>query len=102
MLDIIEISDLMQYQQSMPDCREKELLNKLLFEYGKYAQCGTYQECQSRLEWLSYSIDDVRKMFETFTKGMQEEVENIRSQYQPNPTPKKRGRKPKNGRNESD
>jgi hypothetical protein len=71
------------------------LLNKLLFEYGKYSQCGTHQECQSRLEWLSYSIDDVRKMFETFTKGMQEEVEHIRSQYQPKPIPKKRGRKPK-------
>lgn len=95
MLNYIELSDLWQYQKAMPDCREKELLHKLLFEYSRYAECGTYEECEQRKEWMSYSIDDMRDMFTKLVKGMREEVEYIRSEYVPKPKPKKSGRKPK-------
>lgn len=88
MLDVFQLSDLWRYKDSMPDCKEKQLLNSLLFEYEEYARCGTPEECKSRLEWMTYSLDDVRRKFVQIVKGLQEEVECIRSE----PKPKKRGR----------
>ena len=90
MLDIFQLSDLWQYKDSMPECKEKQLLNSLLFEYEEYARCGTPEECKSRLEWMTYSLDDVRCKFVQIVKGLQEEVECIRSECQSKP--KKRGR----------
>ena len=33
------------------------------FELNEYRQCGTVEECRSRMEWMSYSMDDVRRKF---------------------------------------
>lgn len=91
MLNTLQISDLITYQQKMPDCPEKELLNQILWEYSKYTECGTIEDCQQRKEWMGFSIDDIRKKFNTMVKGMREEVEFIREDNQPG----KRGRPPK-------
>lgn len=92
MLDVLQLSDLLAYQQNMPDGREKDLLNQLLWEYSKYTECGTIEDCQQRKEWMSMSIDDIRKNFFQTVKGMRQEVEYIREDAQ---TPVKRGRPPK-------
>lgn len=92
MLNVMQMSDLLTFQQNMPDGREKDLLNQLLWEYGKYTECGTIEDCQQRKEWMSMSIDDIRKNFFQTVKGMREEVEYIREDAQ---APAKRGRPPK-------
>ena len=33
------------------------------FEFNEYRQCGTVEECRSRMEWMAYSMDDVRRKF---------------------------------------
>lgn len=33
------------------------------FELNEYRQCGTVEECRSRMEWMSYSMDDIRRKF---------------------------------------
>ena len=88
MMDTMQMSDLLTYQQKMPDCPEKELLHQLLWEYGKYTECGTIEDCQQRKEWMELSVDDIRKKFNTMVKGMREEVEYIREDS----LPAKRGR----------
>lgn len=93
MLNYIEMSDLRQFQGEMPDCREKELLHKVLFEYNEYCECGTVEDCKQRKEWMSYSIDTIREAFAKMVKGFQEEVEIIREDEK---RKKKRGRPPKN------
>lgn len=80
MLDIFEMSDLLQYQKEMPEGREKELLHKLLFEYGRYADCGTYEDCESRKEWFSYSLEHIMQNFNKTVKLLREEVAYIRSE----------------------
>ena len=80
MLDMIEMSDLWQYQNNMPEGREKELLHKLLFEYGRYADCGTYEDCESRKEWFSYSLEHIMQNFNKTVKLLREEVAYIRQE----------------------
>lgn len=92
MLNYIEKSDLWQFQMQMPECREKELLHKVLFEYDEYCECGTVEDCQQRKAWMSYSIDDIRSAFYKMVKGMREEVDAVRAETA---APKKRGRPPK-------
>lgn len=94
MLNMHEMCELYLFQESLPDCREKELLNNLLFEYNQYTQCGTVEECMSRKEWMSYSIDDIRTNFNNTIKALRDEVAVIRNE-------KTVYRKRKGGKNES-
>ena len=78
MLNVLEISDLYKFEESLPESKEKDLLCKLLFEYVQYSECGTVEDCMARKEWMSYSIDDIRKNFTSIVKGLREEVAYIR------------------------
>ena len=106
MLNMIEMSDLWQFKDSLPDGRTKELLNNLLFEYNQYTECGTPEDCKNRLEWMKMSPEDVRKAFNKLQEGWREEVEHIREDAEREaknkyaPEPKKRGR-PKKVKEES-
>lgn len=82
MLDDLQMSDLLSYQQKMPECPEKELLNQLLWDYREYTKCGSIEDCQQRQEWMTMSIDDIRKKFSELVKGMRQEVEYIREDAQ--------------------
>lgn len=33
------------------------------FELNEYRRCGTPEDCLSRMEWMAYSMDDIRKKF---------------------------------------
>lgn len=98
MLNMLEMSDLWQFKDSLPEGREKELLNTLLFEYNRYTECGSPEDCKNRLEWMNLSHEDIRKAFNTLRMGWQEEVKHIREDIEReyerkyNPEPKKRGR----------
>lgn len=91
MLNMFEMSDLLHFQESLPESKEKELLDQLLFEYDQYIRCGTVEDCKQRMEWMSYSIDDIRKNFNFIVKELREEVEIIRTN-EVIPPNKKRGR----------
>lgn len=98
MLNMIEMSDMWQFKDSLPDGREKELLNRVLFEYSQYMDCGTPEDCKDRLDWMKMSPEDIRQKFNFFAKNMREEVEFIReeadrkAEAKYKPAPKKRGR----------
>lgn len=101
MLNMIEMSDMWQFKNSLPDGREKELLNRVLFDYSRYMDCGTPEECRDRLEWMQMSPEDIRQKFNYLVKHTKDEIEYIReeadrkAEAKYKPTPKKRGRKPK-------
>lgn len=59
--------------------------DEMLRELEEYREAGTPEECISRKEWMSYSIDDIRKNFSSFCKEMREYVD---AEY----GPKKKGR----------
>lgn len=54
-------------------------------ELAKYRESGTPEDCMSRKEWMSVSIDTLRQNYIAFTEGMREYVA-MRD------APKKRGR----------
>ena len=91
MLDSIEMSDLYQFKDSLPENRVKELLSKLLFEYVQYSKCGTVEDCIGRKEWMSYSIDDIRNTFTGIVRGLRQEVQYVREDVAASHK-KKRGR----------
>lgn len=106
MLNMIEMSDLWQFKDSLPDGRVKELLNNLLFEYSQYTECGTPEDCKQRMEWMKMSPETIRQNWNVVLKGLREEVDYIRenaereAERKYRPEPKKRGR-PKKTREEN-
>lgn len=95
MLSMHEISTLVEYQKSLPESKERTLLDRMICEYIQYIQCGTVDDCKQRMDWMSYSIDDIRNNFNSMVKGLREEVENIRT-HESTPPKKKLGRPCKN------
>ena len=104
MLNFIEMSDMWQFKNSLPDGHEKELLNRVLFEYSQYTDCGTPEDCKNRLEWMQMTPEDMRQKFNYIAKQMRDEVDFIREEAERKaeakykPVPKKRGRKPKDNK----
>ena len=98
MLNVIEMSDLWQFKDSLPEGREKELLNNVLFEYNQYMECGSPEECKNRLKWMKMTPEDMRETYNLLAKHMQEEIDYIREKAERDaerkykPEPKKRGR----------
>lgn len=90
MISDVEYLSACQFVNDMPDSHEKAVLARLLIDYDNYTKCGTVEECQSRKEWMSYSLDDVRTKFSKIVQGLRDEVEYIKETYTP-PKPK-RGR----------
>lgn len=91
-LSLIEISDAAVYIASLPDGKGKDLLNRMLFDYGRYVRVGSPEECEDMQEWMDMSINDLRKNFNSVCKGLREQVEiEIKSMN----APKRRGRPPK-------
>lgn len=95
MLSMYEISVLTLFQESLPGSKEKTLLDRLLCEYVQYIQCGTVDDVKQRMDWMSYSIDDIRNNFNSMVKELRKEVENIRA-HESAPPKKKLGRPCKN------
>ena len=91
MLNYLQMSDLWQYQAQMPDCKEKELLHTVLFEYSQYTEVGSPQEVKNMADWMNLSVNDIRRKFNAIVKGLQEEVEYIRETERRN-AERKRGR----------
>lgn len=95
MLNYIEMSELWQFTDGMPESREKDLLKRLLFEYEEYSKLGTHEECRQRKEWMSYSPEQIRALFADLAKHHQEE-KALWFKSQPElKIKKKRGRPPK-------
>ena len=96
MLNVYQMSDLWQFKDQLEDCKIKDLLNTVLFEYSEYSECGTVEDCKFRKELCSMSLEDIGDRFNKIVKGLREEVEFIRQEAN---KPPKRGRPPKRSDN---
>ena len=73
-----KMSLLLSFCDSLQDEELRETFSDALMELAAYRRCGSVEDCQSRMEWMSFSMDDVRKKFIDFVRMMQQEVEEDR------------------------
>ena len=52
------------------------------FELWEYRQCGSVEDCRTRMEWMSLSMDDVRKNYIKIIKEAREIVAEKTSENQ--------------------
>lgn len=75
MLNVVEISTIWELQESLPDGKQKELLQKMIMEYTQYTQLGTVSDCLRRKEIMSMSLEEIRIKFDTFVDGLRGEYQ---------------------------
>lgn len=94
------------YYQEEPKCMEPmieceikdildaaNLIDQLQFDLSEYQAIGTVEECKTRKEWMSLSLDDIRNRMDNFCRIVREEVQRDREFAEAERH--KRGRKPK-------
>ena len=71
----LDMTSLFDFYKKTPESEEKKLLLKAYMELKAYRNCGTVQECESRKEWMSLSLDDIRENLHEFMRQIREEHE---------------------------
>ena len=74
-MNVLEMSEVSQYIESLEDSHIKELLNRMRFEYTKYRLIGTPKECADYKEYCKMSVMDVLKMMWNANKLLVDENE---------------------------
>lgn len=74
-LNIIESSDVMQFIETVEDEKIKSLLNRMQFEYSRYVQIGTPEECKRYKEWCDLRPSDYIKLLDNCTRALKDELE---------------------------
>lgn len=69
------MSVLWDFCNSLEDKELKEAFSDALNELSAYRSCGSVEECESRKEWMSFSLDDVRRKYIEFVRMMRSEME---------------------------
>ena len=80
-LNIIENSDVMQFIETVEDEKMKELLNRMHFEYSRYVQIGTPEECQRYKDWCDLKPSDYMKLLDKCTGALKDELECMERFY---------------------
>jgi len=74
-MNVLEMSEVSQYIESLEDSHIKELLNRMHMEYTKYRLIGTPKECADYKEYCKMSVMDVLKMMWNTSKFLSDENE---------------------------
>lgn len=74
-MNVLEISEVSRYIESLEDSHIKELLNCMHIEHTKYRLIGTPKECADYKEYCKMSVIDVLKMMWNTNKILADENE---------------------------
>lgn len=81
-MNVLEMSEVVEYIQSLEDSHIKELLNRMHFEYTEYRLIGTPKECADYKECCKMSVADVLKMMWNTNKLLADENECQKQYYE--------------------
>ena len=81
-MNVLEMSEVVEYIQSLEDSHIKELLNNMSFEYGLYQEVGTVEECKDYKRYCRMSVSDVLQMMWKLNEVLKVENECQKQYYE--------------------
>lgn len=73
--NMVDWSDLWQFQESLPDGKVKELLRSALFDLSDYEKIGSVRECSRMKELMDVPYSQIAVKFEELVKCYEAELE---------------------------
>lgn len=81
-MNILELSDISEYIDSLEDSHIKDLLSIMSFEYDQYREIGTVKECKDYKQYCQMSVSDVLQMMWKSSKMLTDEIECQKQYYE--------------------
>lgn len=79
-LNIIELSDVMQYIDTIEDKRIHDLLHKMRFEYGEYTDIGTVEDCKNYKKLCDIPMSQVNVLLQMSNKVLIDEIDALKKE----------------------
>lgn len=79
-LNIIEMSDIMQYIETIKDKKVHDLLHKMQFEYGQYTDIGTVEDCKNYKMLCDIPMSKINTLLQVTNKSLIDEVGALRKE----------------------
>lgn len=94
-LNIIELSDVMQYIDTIEDKRMHDLLHKMQFEYSEYTDIGTVEDCKNYKKLCDIPMSQVNVLLQMSNKTLLDEIHALNNEIELLKQPKAKRRKNK-------
>ena len=79
-LNIIELSDVMQYIDTIKDKRIHDLLHKMRFEYSEYTEIGTVEDCKNYKKLCDIPMSQVNVLLQMSNKTLLDEIHALKKE----------------------
>jgi len=81
-LNIIELSDVMQYIDTIEDKRIHDLLHKMRFEYSEYTDIGTVEDCKNYKKLCDIPMSQVNVLLQMSNKTLLDEIQALNKEIE--------------------
>jgi len=81
-LNIIELSDVMQYIDTIEDKRIHDLLHKMRFEYSEYTEIGTVEDCKNYKKLCDIPMSQVNVLLQMSNKTLLDEIHALNKEIE--------------------
>ena len=81
-LNIIELSDVMQYIDTIEDKRIHDLLHKMRFEYSEYTEIGTVEDCKNYKKLCDIPMSQVNVLLQMSNKTLLDEIHALKKEIE--------------------
>lgn len=81
-LNIIELSDVMQYIDTIEDKRMHDLLHKMRFEYSEYTEIGTVEDCKNYKKLCDIPMSQVNVLLQMSNKTLLDEIQALNKEIE--------------------
>ena len=82
MLNVIEMSDVIQYIDSLEDKRTHDLLHKMQFEYSQYTDVGTVEDCRNYKMLCDIPMSQINTLLQVTNRSLIDEIKALKKEVE--------------------
>ena len=81
-LNVIEMSEVIQYIDSLEDKRMHDLLHKMQFEYSQYTDVGTVEDCRNYKMLCDIPMSQINTLLQVTNRSLIDEIKALRKEVE--------------------
>ena len=81
-LNVIEMSEVIQYIDSLDDKRIHDLLHKMQFEYSQYTDVGTVEDCRNYKMLCDIPMSQINTLLQVTNRSLIDEIKALRKEVE--------------------
>lgn len=79
-LNIIEMSDVIHYIDTIEDKKMHDLLHKMQFEYGQYTDIGSVEDCKNYKMLCNIPMSQINTLLQVTSQTLRDEIDTLKKE----------------------